>query len=562
MVAPNTWNDTNLAVQRPDSTINLLQAPALFSPSENRQNFVFEAIQKNQRQTAQLSLLLFAMVPNQEDLIISNALYTIKLKASILAGYNQFRTFNTYTANNLRLMTEDLAYTLMDNTLVAQDYDITTNGSIVIMTAKSTSADYNLTVTLPSTGILVQSNFVGIPQYIYEELIDYNLYADVFVASGHYGEPIDRSSALLVDTLYSKFVTNELSFSVEGLTKSYVDVVLPTKQQSSVLAPDLLDVKGALPVARPYFIRYGDAFRMVNEGNLRKQLWGQSAIRFVLNGALDQLNTYDLSKYILDVENSTEAQWMTSKPKKTVYLKGHEYLSVYFKANTNPNDIYIAYEATYLDGTTEQVYTNLGFASELKGVVSFDVSPLALGLEAKQDATGKLIKEYNVYLEWRPTGTQTFYKGQRAYFKLDQSPKVKCYTNSLNIIFVNELGVWESFVTDGYLSTSSNRQQTAFQKALPQNANEIGAISEEVTKVLRIDSNVTYTVQSGYVTNDYYKWLQRLSDSSTAYIWDDTDLAYRHIVIEGLDYAFSEQNQLGNVALSFSYTTQNNSISR
>lgn len=559
MITPISWRTNNGAIQKAGSTINLTKVPQRFTPAENRMNFQFEAIQQQGRQTAKLKLAVIDIVPNQEDLVIENALYSLTLKASIIAGYDQFRTFNTNTPQNLQLIAEDLAYTLLDNKLIAQDYDVYTEGTVVVLEAYSTSRDYNMTITLPSSGLVIQQIIVGIPQYIYEDLIDYNVFADVFVAEGSLGDTIDRSNATYIDSVYSPFYSPFLDFSIESLVNQFVDVVLPSKRLNNTTTYDLLDYKGDLPVSRPYFITYGDSFRMLDKGNRRKLLQGQSEIRYVINGALDRLNTYDLEPFVLDVESSNTTKFMTSLPEgKLVSYASHEYLALYAKANTNVNDIYLSVDVRFNDSTTITYDYPLGQAMELKGVVSFDVSPNALNLPSLSTNNGVDIDYYDVYIKYRPTGTTIDRATAKQRYKMDN----KCVNRTSNIIFVNEYGVWDSLNTEGYEIVSISRDQTVFERALPANANEIEAISDEVRKVRRLDSDSTYSLSSGYVSKEQYKWLERLSDSSTAYIWDEDDNAYRHILMDSIEYTFNGRLELGVLTLSFRLTTSNNTITR
>lgn len=571
---PAAWNSDSGAQQLASSPLAFLnREPDEITASENMQRFVLSAFVNNP--SANKSAATISVDGNLDynipaTFVVEGGGVTVTLVASNTPSYGEFFSNNGFTVLDRIRLAQAIAYELQNNLAFNNLYEIEAVGTLITFTARN-YGNYDLTFTFPVNMSLI-SSVSGSSLYSYNVVKDYTSFTEVYVGWGHIGSSPDRSTFFQVGVLDVPFDDNEIEYTVNSLTKNYVDVVFPLKKLNQSIGVSLLDdiaiTNGKDPILRPYFTVFGDSYRYVTNGEKKNIVQGCSSIRWVQNAARPKLDAYNLSNYVWNTGSSNAFLFLTERPSKVqVTYDSHQFVQFITKQKGN-GKWWLEVTSHFYDGTSLQTLFGgtSGYSyNTFYGNCSIDVSPFVLGLEQIETTEGKLIDWYEVAIVWTTSPTSNTFRNYPATYKMLR----RCNDKSLNINWFNKLGAWDSIEFVGIQAKQLQRSQKQIQRALPFDANtKIGltlisdAVDSEITLAYKTDSDTLYSAESGLMSRDHYDWIRGLLESPSIIVFDRSQRQFRAIIITDYEYLWNNDNTEFNLRVSYKYTVDNNTIGR
>lgn len=574
---PSAWLLSNNQQVKAGTTYSAIGSnPKMFSASENIINYVFNNTTTGITPVNTRLVLTVVGLPSTAtgSITLKNSFNTVKLTASNTPSVNQwFNNGSGVTALDRSVRAESIAYELRSNLIFSQYYNVWSQGAVIYIEARVAGTAYNFDTGILSSelillGGMLASNTNGTNTYNFQDLIDYNAFVEVYVAEGVYGQTINKNNSILADQLnITGYATPNFAINIADSIKPYVDIVLPTKRTSPVVVVKELDKQidsfgdAVLPVVRPFYTVWGFERRFNVGLEKKKFITGVSDVRFVLNGAFGLLEDYDFSPYILDTTLTSSFKFMTSCPSvKDTDYNSHEYVHFYRKSNIfelGTFGLEVVY--TFADLTTDVRSYTLGSYAGINGTLSIDVSPNVLKLSNVEAVAGKLIDSYEVKVYWTTNSLVRYYSEPRIY-----KMKRICNPNINNVIFVNEFGVFETLNFTGEVIKSVEREVEYLERPIAIRTPNTGFsnISDEVTIPVNMNVNDRFTITSDLISKAQYMWLGRILSSSSVFIYDQSGSRYRAINIESFNYESNSLNETATFNMTYSFTVNNNYITR
>lgn len=574
---PLNWISDNSRIEKSNAATILDTVPQEIVLSENKANFKFSPVDAPlPHSKAQGIIQVGAYIPIGETInIVVPNITSITLTASTTPGANEFYTESSAPANlvpYLQTVIESIADALLTTLSLSNNYSVQIQNTSLLIEATSFGTEYDFTTftsSIPTSINMFTQN--GSSRYLTNDFIDYTCFANIFVCNQVYGTLVNKFESVYAGTNIVDSNTGEVNIDA-AVVGNYVNHILPIRNvtpfdgfaaldkgvtSGGIVIPGEDDNGDTRFICRPYFIEFGDKFSYVKNQAKKQFTKGVSEIRWMQLGAFDRLMTYDMSQYVWNPISNGSFKWLTSCPMKTITYDSHEYLQVIVDHTTVNRTAYIELVLNFYDGTQTTANKTAFSYQDVGGNVSFDVSPVALDLQTIESNQGKLIDTYSVRINWDidgiNRGTSTFNT-----YKFDRN----CYNDKENIIFVNEFGAWDSLEFRGSITEDLQRSIDTLERSLPFNANTTDAINSEVKINVNTDINSRYTINSGLLSPEVTDWSKKLMESSAIYIWDNQYNGYRAILITENDY-IDDNSQTGrSLSITFTYTTDNNSISR
>lgn len=572
---PVSWDTlgTAQAVNTATSSVQFLSEPDEITASENLQRFRFTPRVVNLAATAaRVELLVTAGTPVASTFVISGNGVTVTLTSSATPSFDEFYSDNTNTAVARARVAQAIAAELTNNLAFNTYYETHSEDNRIIIEARDLGSAYDLTVTTLPASIITFINSAGSSIYDYQSYIDYSTFTEFYIGYGEYGNVVNRLDFDLIGNIDIPFSSDVSNININGATKNYVDIELPYKRPNVGLSIKELDEEaynaGRMPILRPYFVLYGDSFRYSANGEKKKILQGVSSVLWVQNAAQHKLNTYDFRDYTWDLSSINSFKFLTDRPNLTpVTYDSHQFLqTIHKKYSKADGTFWLERILHFYDGSTQT--TLLGGTpgvdySNLNGNLSFDVSPVALGIENTETIEGKLVDWYEVCIVWSQKATGSVYRSEKKSYKFLR----RCGDQSANIIWFNKFGAWDSLEFVGTQTEARNRNTSVVNRALPFTANTgtagvSFAASEEVTLVRKIDSETSKSVTSVLLPKAHYDWVGGILDSSAVFIWDTVQKQYVAIVVTGFEYSSTTDLDEFAIRVEYKSTVDNNTITR
>lgn len=568
---PAIWRLSNIARQQGTQYFDIQSNPKLFSSSENIINYTFlNAINSGTHNKTRLGLNVFSSVSLLGSIKLKNSFGTLQIFPSDLPTINHFfRNSGLTSPTNRARIAESIAFELRSNLTFDALYNIYAQGAIIFIEARNFGAAYNFDITELNAqltimgGVNVSTNVVATNKFKFQDLIDASTYFEIYVADGIYGETINKQNSILCDVYTTKQNTvDNFAINISDSIKQFVDIVLPTKRTSPTIVVKELDKQpNKLPVCRPFYILYGSEFRFASGLDTKKMVGGISDVRFVLNSAFGYLDEYDLAPYILDANSTQTFKFLTNCPniKETDY-NSHEYLNFYKKVNnTELGNLGLEVEFEFYDETTTTNLYPIGLYSTLGGVLSIDISPDVLRVSNIEAVNAKLVKNYKVRVFWTITGSTKYYSEYKTY-----TMKRICHVKTNNIIFLNEFGVFDSLNFTGEEQKNVERNSDFLDRAISIENPNFGfdTVSDEVVISQNLQVSNKYTITSQLFDKDFYNYLSNFLKTSTIFIYSQEYSRYKAIKIENYEYNYSSDLEENLFVLTYSYSTDENTITR
>ena len=407
--------------------------------SENMRNYQFEPVLNTNNATySELIIQPNAYIPVGESFTINSFYTNITLSASSSPNANQFITTSSVPPGSLIVqylldVAESIAYELSSNLSIRNNYNVIVIGTQIRLIAKQYGSVYDFTSSSTTTAIL-NNSILGSTEFLTQDVIDYQCFAEVYAGIGQYGENVNKYQTVLLDEylIDSKFQTANINAQV---VSNYVDPIKPLYSiapsdvhyfmDQAILSnglsnPDLNYNGIQKRLLIPYFILYGDSFKYTSVNSKRKKTTkGVTGVKWVQLGALNQLLPYDLLDYTWIPNLTKTFKWLTSFPnveKKSVTYDSHEYLQTICKQSVTGGDYRLKITYTFYDGTSLiDLKTDYNYLNKA-GNVSFNVPPLALDIKNIELNNNKLVKYYTVVLLWDNNGALNNFSQPKSYF--------------------------------------------------------------------------------------------------------------------------------------------------
>lgn len=564
MIILNSWNVNNSAQEKPEAMTTLEGFPAEITLSENLRNFVFRPVEttpgSESKAGAQIGVSGYIAVG--ETIAFNFGASTIVLTASATPTSGEFWTLPTapvvVTPSYLAAVVESIASTLSQILSVRNSYIITSGGgSNFGILAKSYGSLFNISVT-SSTLSVFYTTVTGTAKYLNQSKIDYSAWATLYVGNEVFANQVYKFLTTEIDSYTLPTNESDVNLSV-GVVSDFVVPILPTKRLTPYNGFFVMEVELGDRLLRPYFLVYGDSWREVVNGEKKRFTMGVTPVRWVQLGAADHLRPYDMNQYVWIPNSPTSFKFLSSAPEKEVTYNSHEYLQVICKYSTTTRNFNIEIKCNFYDGTSiivSKPTLQTGPTPYLFGNISFDVSPLALGLLAIETANLKQIDSYEVKLKWTANGAAVGYSEIKSYkFQRD------CNDKSHQIMFLNEFGGWDCLEFRGESQKEIDRSASVINRVLPPNANKSAAINYDLSVNIQTDTTENTTIHSGLLKKEVYDWAAKLFDSPAIYLWNEDLADYEAINVVEYDYGFDTKQGGGSITLTYN-RAQNNTITQ
>jgi hypothetical protein len=574
MILPkNSWNYNNNKIEKAEAITSLSAFPSNITFSENVRTFTFTPKLTNAGVKAYSVIQPFAYVPVGTEIRIQGQVANITLTASSTPTGNQFWTEATPvapTAQYLERVAESIASTINQNLSFNNNYIVTLLNSQLAVTSKQYGSLYNVTSSTTNTSVIFRTDVLGTAFYESENYIDYSAFADLYIGETEYEDNADKYLFHFIDSYRIDSNTSEANVN-PLIVGDYCEPILPYRnlvQANKVymmdagrfvdgsLYPQLDSFGNQKRLLKPYFFLYGDSYRYIVNGAQKKRTMGQTPIRWVQLGALNELNPYDITIYTWMPNNVKTFSWLTTQPVKEITYDSHEYLQCIVKKVTSNGNFYLSANVNFYDGTFTTVNKPLENYNGVWGNVSFDVSPTFWGIKNIETLNNKLVKDYTVRLYWDANGTLATSNAKT--YKMDRL----CYEENHNIIYLNQFGAWDSLEFNGQLQEDKSREITTLERNIPFNANTVDSINSEVKLNVDTKVNSEFSLETGLVSQEMIEYSKVLSKSSSVFIWDKELQSYRSIIITSIQNVYNTVLRGDSIGITFTYSVDNNTIKR
>lgn len=524
-----------------------------------------------------LTLTVNGLVPIGHSIVFKNINSTVTIKSAINPRGNQFKTFGPPTPSSMvryNEIAQSIILTLRNNATFNSQYTINTGNALntVVIEARNSGVIYafdsnTLITSLTNSNIMYQIDNNNVSEYSWQLIYtDAKLFTELYVASGSYGDVINKLNSELADTLDFKLYANDsVSVGVNQSLRLYVGSVLPKNPYTTSFTLEALDYKSDLPIVRPYYFSYGVRHRSSSLDSYEQYTNGISKILYISNsGTKDALMDYDYNRYILDLNSGLAFDYLTDYPidlnateGKIVSRNAIEYLHFYKKSTSSPYaNLSIEIEYILNDNASYFASQSISNYDTLKGVLSVEVSPHTMNLNTIELTTGLTVKDYIVRFFWFNNGIKRYSNAFKYTLKAD------CNENSINLLFLNRLGVFEAIEFQNLRSIGLDRSTDVITKPLNINGALYGFESkaEAVKRNFNtVTSELLSLISIPYPTS-HLDWALQLSSTSEIYIWYPSENTYKAVLIE--DFAINQtiNTELFTIEMTVSKSITNTTI--
>jgi len=472
---------------------------------------------------------------------------------------------NFIKSNTTSEIADSLAQVLQNDIIISSNYFINVNSNVVTLVAKTASSrfnidssnltTYNSSNNIVSTGVTVTLSQSGTDFFEGDILDNYNLFAELngIISDVEYGSTLsqnqfDRFTELQLP--YQK--SNIMKFDFSEVCKSYVYTPKPNYQLSGFTT--------ITTYLKPFYFKYGEIYPLVaNTNTLIKRFKGSTDFVWVCNAALN----YEQANIMTGYTGTTisgylrNVPFLTNSPNpKHSSRQQSELLYFIIPQNLGQGTLSVKGDITFWDGSTLPTQTFITISNStinFGGAIQINVSFERLGLDVIESTNNKLIKRVNLAL-YSGSGTGRNVTAIKSYiYDLEEK------TNRVGLSWLNKLGVFDSFDFVGQAEESIDRESKTYQ--LTRDINTNGSLNTGFKVNATYDVNITrkLKVNSGWINEETFNWLQELLASNEVYIYTSINDNYVNVV--GFKYSKSSNDTLYNLELELIETTSKNNIS-
>lgn len=547
---PFSLNYTAQMTQSSAFTINgnitIVSSPALLSASQNPIIFEFASSATTFSQdNAQLAFECNA-VPDSGNFFILSAssstdFPTIQIVFAKTPGAGEVYSNETVPSKSVNELAECICSVLNGDFNFKQRFFAVRNGNEVNIQARQQGKRYNLNFISSDPDIQGISATNSSNWNRAQTLKDYSVYIDVYVnSSGTYADLTSRNASIKVGSVeidYQK--NNSYDFDVSSFVQPYCKTSIPTIGASTFQSDT-----GATTNVYCVFGELYDEF----SNNFRKGFpIGQTSIVWVHNSALKYSEINNLSAYTVSSTTplGTNRKFLTNSPSvKETYSNQKEFLSVIADGSSN-FACGVRGTILYYDGSTSSYVNKLNTAFSTGGHKIADVSYSNLGFTGSTP-----IRKYTVQL-YRDTVPQSNDIGVseiKTYELLPDCPS----DYQKNILWVNSLGGWDSFMFNGEMEQSSKRKSDIFITSPDYTPSE----TERLNTDYQIDVEFITTIKSSWINKNHFDWLFDLSKSDDVRVLQNNKFIPINIV--KFDYQMDTIDDVYQVTIEYKTAIEEN----
>ncbi len=400
---------------------------------------------------------------------------TLTFAASLDGTGNTIRTHGALSLANFILQ---LAADFATNYSLADAYDITSDSSHVILTAKATGTAYSfISPSETSTDIAIGTNTAGVDEVVRENFrIALDVYLEETYESGTY---IKIHSQELIP------INNICEFNIQSALHRYMGTDRPTNNLGSITL--------CTGILRRYKIRYAEKFGT----NAVYQETTESSLCYVLKGGLSFIE-YGVAPVFLTGYITSNQKFITWQPRtKTVVAAQQEFL--YFLVPSSTTTVNLVAKIYYTDGSTSSstILTK-------NPTVQNEIYILPTGYALLSPTAGKTVSKYQVWV----TNQAAAVKSEVFTYKLSSKIEVDEHF----FLFESSLGSWETLRTSGEQIVGSSVESSVAQRTLQ---NGYTNADGEIEKFDATGTN-QFTQSTGFKTKADIDWLEDLLFSKKA----------------------------------------------
>lgn len=521
-----------------NNNITIGSSPATINASHNPIYWQLSSSATTQSTTYSQITFEVIGVPDDGNFILisgdsSNTYPTIQLVCATNPGAGQIYSNSTVPAKGINDLAQCIASVLNNDFNFKQRFYAVVNSNKVTIQAKRQGARYNLNFLSTDPDINLTSTIDSGNWNRGQILKDYTIYADVYVgSSGFLADLTSRLPATRVGTVEIDYQPNNLyTFDVSSFVEPYVRRTTPTINSSTFIRDN-----GTITNV---FLVFGERYDEFSNNYRKTFPVGQTDIVWVHNAALDFSQTNDLSNYFYDFSiANTNKPFLTNQPtSKETFSNQKEFLSVLVEGNSN-FEIFIDGVYEYWNGTQVGYVDKFTTSVTSGGCFTADVSYSNMGF------TGSTaIRRYTARL-WRrnlSTSNITPVSITQTYNVLPDCPS----EYQTNIIWLNSLGGWDSFMFNGEIEEKIKRKSDEFITA----PDYTPSTSERLNTDYNINIEKTTTLKSSWINKDHFDWLADLAKSDDVrYLSGSTWIP---VTLNDFKYELDSLNDLYQVTIEY-----------
>lgn len=395
---------------------------------------------------------------------------TLTFAASLDGTGNTIRTAGALSLANFILQ---LAADIATNYTIADKYDITTDSSHVILTAKETGTTWSfISPSDTATDIAMGTNTAGVTEVTRENFrICLDVYMETTYGSGTY-------TKIHSDELIP--ISNVCKFNLQSALHMYMGTDKPAYAQSTITL--------CTGILRRYKIRYAEKYGT----DPVYQAVTESSVCYVLKGGVTYLQ-FGYEPVFLTGYTSGNVKFITSQPRtKIVVSTQQEFL--YYLVPPSTTTIKLKAKLYYTDNTTITV-TALTKTPTVENEIY--ILPVGYTVAIAPSAT-KTVSKYEVWVE----NQSDVVKSEVFTYKLTSKTEVDQHF----FLFETSLGSWDTLRTSGEhvkgITVETQTAQRTLQMLYTNSDGEFEKFDATGTDV--------FTQSTGYKTKEDIDWLEDL----------------------------------------------------
>lgn len=451
----------------------------------------------------------------------------------------QFGQFFSTAAASLSDVAISLAYAINENPALNYKYlatPIPAFGVVSIQAVKDGSR-FNQTITVPA-GIATTNLTGGADAYRGQGLDNYEVWVELRLATGTYnGSTTTTDQVGIFSVKYNE--NNEYYFDFSDVLKNYVSYGSTPLTQGTVFQY----INGS---ATPYSLVYGEGYSS-GSTYVRKYFVDSIQGNWVVNTSLPINGQGAMTDY----NATTNASFFTLQPNpKRTKINGHELLTIFWqKANVGLNFKAII-DVTFKGGTPPVSILRSTPSPDYDGLWFLDVGPKALNINNLNNSNNDLVDTYTVTY-YAYNGFTNIQISTTQTYQMDYD----CSDEEVELIWVNELGGYDSWTFSGKKATSSKSDKKIAQQYV-KNAKNV-YINRDV--VLGNNEVEEFTVNSGWISAEEYAFVKHVDNSPAVYLWEGSSTLAEVIVLNS-KIEYNSDTKLYSISTTYRYVVKKNHI--